>query len=74
MNVNRIVTDSDRLADELRAIKRRKRLSLAELGRLVDIKAELLKLNPAARFLWNDGKPVVDLLKEISKLKGDQEC
>ena len=57
--------ESNRLAAEIRLLRNKKRLSIANLRRFADLRVEMLALCPPTRFVWIDGLPVADILKTL---------
>lgn len=64
-----MVLESEKLKAEIQALRNKPRLSLSDLRALANFKAELLMVCPAERYLWLEGKPAVDIVKELTKIK-----
>lgn len=64
-----MVLQSEKLKDEIQMLRSKPRLSLSDLRALANLKAELLRVCPPDRYLWLQGKPAVDILKELTKIQ-----
>jgi hypothetical protein len=64
-----MVLESEKLKAEIQALRNKPRLSLSDLKALANFKTELLMVCPADRYLWLQGKPAVDIVKELTKIK-----
>lgn len=64
-----MVLESEKLKNEIQSLRNKPRLSLSDLRALANLKAELLMRCPPCRYLWNAGRPVVDIVRELTKIK-----
>lgn len=64
-----MVRQSEKLKSEIQKLKSKPKLSLSDLKDLANLKAELLRHCPPERFFWSEGKPAVDILKELTKIQ-----
>lgn len=64
-----IVSEGDRLTEEIQLLRSKKRLTAADLRRLADLSAKLLKVCPTARYAWIDGIPACDILKTLQRIE-----
>ena len=65
-----LVLHGNRIASEIQRLNAAKsRLQTADFKQLAILKAELLIVCPPERYVWLDGKPVVDILKTLYKIK-----
>jgi hypothetical protein len=61
-----IVNRTKTIQAEMEIIRRRKYMTLADSKRVAELRAELLRISPAERFLWLGGKPAIDLFAELT--------
>jgi hypothetical protein len=64
-----MVLRSEKLKDEIQMLRNKPRLSLSDLRALASLKADLLGVCPMERYVWREGKPAVDILKELTKIQ-----
>lgn len=64
-----MVLESEKLKAEIQMLRSKPRLGLSDLRALANLKAELLMRCPVNRYLWHEGRPVVDILRELTKIK-----
>lgn len=71
--LRRLVIETDRVAAEIRNLKSKKRLPLADLRQIACHKARLLQMCPPERYAWIDGFPVADILKTLHQQEVEKE-
>lgn len=67
-----VYRESLRVLKELQALKRLENPSESELERMALLSVRFTELNPNYRFAWVDGKPVIDIWREILKLEKER--
>lgn len=71
--ISKMVRESDALVSEIRMLKAKKGLSVAEWKRLVNLQLELSRLSPAIRFVWINGEPVADIPKILMEETNNEQ-
>ncbi len=64
-----MILESDELQGRINALRAKPRLTLADLREIVNLKVEIQKRCPPNRYVWLNGRPVIDVLKSLNKIE-----
>lgn len=65
-NIVEIVNRSQAINAEIKTIRQRPDLTLADFQQLASLRVDLLHLCPPQRYVWLAGRPVIDLFCELA--------
>jgi hypothetical protein len=67
-NLIDVVNRTRALNIEIKTIRQHPDKTLSHFQRLALLRTELLRLCPPRRYVWLGGRPIIDLLSEVSRL------
>jgi len=69
--MNDLAKKTAEIAEEIKALRAKSDITAEVAARIVELRSILLMLCPACRFVWRNGRPIIDLVAELAKMEAE---